>query len=248
MKKRSAPPLYELIGTRAARAGTPVEHDQHGPAADVGPGQRLGWLEPGRYLQIPVGYIFVASALIVLLAALAYMVGHSRGYGAAKAAAAEELEATHLADERRRPSDPLDRHAATTADTAQQPTHNRPATTPQRQTAAGGTPAGWGPIQSDPRQEGMNYFVLATTTPEGALRLAEFCRQRGLETYVVSGNNARLRRVIALPGFESGQRTSQPTREVEALIHRIGESWSKTEPGATDLRDTYPELYRGSRS
>lgn len=246
MKRRTAPPLYELIRSRSGeRAAAPRDVDE-----SPEPGEPLveRWLRPGRAVQMPVGYLFVAGALVLLLLMLAFMFGHSRGYERARYIQADEFESVHMVDESRRPIDPLGQ--PTTAGAAlprpEQPrTSNAasPSQTQPRPTPAGAGARQWGPIESDPRQAGFNYFVLATTNPDGARRLAEFCRERGLETYVVSGNNVRLRRVIALPGFEAGQRNSETTRAVENLIHRIGESWKNSEPGATDLRDAYPDRY-----
>ena len=71
--------------------------------------------------------------------------------------------------------------------------------------AAGAGDAAWGPMESDPRRPGLHYMVLIATRTEGARRLAAFCRARGLETYVVGGNNERLRCVVVLPGVTIGR-------------------------------------------
>jgi hypothetical protein len=105
-------------------------------------------------------------------------------------------------------------------------------------------PSGWRPLISDPRVKGLNYFVLVEGSETGAVQLAEFCRTNGLESYVVSGKNDRLRRVIAFPGFPSSARSSGEVKALEAKIHQIGDQWKKLKRG-TDLRDSYPSLYSG---
>jgi hypothetical protein len=100
-------------------------------------------------------------------------------------------------------------------------------------------PDGWGPIESDPRQADLHYFVLAETRPEGAVRLAEFCRERGLEAYVIRRNNSRFRRVIALPGLESRSTESPAYRGLSQEVLRVGLEWKSRYPGESDLSDSY---------
>ena len=76
------------------------------------------------------------------------------------------------------------------------------------------------------------------TTKEGAMQLTAFCRQKGLETYVVSGNNTRLYRVVALPG--SPDRNSTLLKRVLSQIHAVGQEWAGTTAGrGSDLQDAY---------
>jgi hypothetical protein len=85
--------------------------------------------------------------------------------------------------------------------------------------------------------------VLATTTRQGAQRLAEFCRSSGLEAYVVPANTSgsrSLHMTIALPGFAPDDRSGTAVKSLESRIHQIGDRWKRTERGATDLRDAYP--------
>lgn len=243
MSKRSTTPLYELIRSRSGErvSGTRDRETPVSPDVTVG-----NWLKPGRFVQIPVGYVFIAGAAVLVVVALGYMLGYSRGHDAARLVLEEDLAPTQqVSDAAGRPRDPLLAGTTSTAGESRSGS-GRDTVRTQRPLALPGTSDGqglWGAIESDPREPGFNYFVLAETRLDGALRLAEFCRERGLETYVVSSNNPRRRLVIALPGFEPGQRTSAQTRAVEDHIHRIGQSWKDTEPGATDLRDAYPVRY-----
>ena len=100
-------------------------------------------------------------------------------------------------------------------------------------------------MTSDPRKKGLNYFVLAETREAGAKKIAEYCRANGLESYVIPGKNDGLRRVIVLPGFESGARSSQEVKSLESRMQDVGDKWKKAERGNSDFRGAYPSLYNG---
>lgn len=197
------------------------------------------WLQPGRVLQVPVGYLFIAIGLLLLVGALAYMVGYSAGRDAERLVYEEDIGlASPGQADRPRVRDPLEAGASSAA---AQPTAT-PRTSPRA--GAGSRSSQWGPIESDPRREGFEYFILAETTQDGAVRLAEYCREHGLETYVVSSNTSRNRRVIALPAFEPGNRSSPEARSLRNLIYRIGEQWKADGHGLWNYHEAYLSLYR----
>jgi hypothetical protein len=90
----------------------------------------------------------------------------------------------------------------------------------------------------EPRQAGQWYFVLAETRPEGARRLAAYCRAQGLDAAVISGHNTRLERVIALPGLDSASTTTDAYRALDERIRDVGRRW-KASGGTTNLSDRY---------
>jgi hypothetical protein len=91
---------------------------------------------------------------------------------------------------------------------------------------------------------GWTYYVLAETTPQGAVRLAEFCRANGLETYIVTANNGR-RKVIAFPGFQ-GSALSATATAIKERITSVGVKFKRQNKNAgTDLSDAYPSPYEG---
>ncbi len=91
------------------------------------------------------------------------------------------------------------------------------------------------------RTPGNWYFVLAETRPDGARRLAAYCRGLGLDAAVVTGHNTRLERVIALPGLDSSSSQTAAYQALDARIRDVGRRW-KAQGGTTDLSDRY--LYR----
>jgi hypothetical protein len=246
--KSSQPALYEKMRSRPAGSIAPAPMKIDIPP-DLPPIEVAGsWLRPGQMIRLPAGYVLLAAGIVIILSAFAYMVGHSRG---------QAVERRKYEDGVRGKIDGGPVEAAYTLDpmtesvsgSQQQPvgSGSRSGSNPA---AASGVkashPSSWGAIEprTDPRKKGLNYFVLAETTQAGAVRLADFCRSQGLETYVVSGKNDR-RRVVAFPGFGSSARSSAEVKALEALIHTVGDKWKRTQKGDTDLRDAYPALHGG---
>lgn len=256
MAKRSFRTLYEMMRSEreVATRGVPSEPEP----ADRSGGLVWRLLSPGYVLRVPAGYLLIAVAVVVLLLAIAYMLGARHAKSAAEAEFAEYMRDTLNAGEGA--WDPLqDRTLAT-------PTPQAPpivpidasaspggaggdggAGAPERtggQTAptGGSSRRGMGPIESDPRQAGLWYMVIAETRREGATRLAEFCRADGLEAYVVRAQNGRFR-VIVLPGLSGA---SDPARaDLGKRIQAVGRRWKSQRRGATDLGDAYPLRYDG---
>ena len=97
-------------------------------------------------------------------------------------------------------------------------------------------------MTSDPRQEGLYYFVLAETRLQGAERLARFCRERGLETWLIPRDTVGLVQVLVTPGLTSATRSDPDVRELDERIGSIGRAWKRA-GGHSSLEDRY--LVRG---
>ena len=187
---------------------------------DVDPSrpQRQGapaW-EPGRSMRVTAGHLLVSIAVVMVLVVVTWMIAFRQGELQARA----ELESVIF-----------------------QPVLEDPVLDPA---PSAGVPAG-DPVPAvvtkeslvgDPRQEGLFYFVLAETRLEGALRLARFCRELGLETWVIPRDNAGLARVIALPGVVTTSRTEEACRVLDERIGAIGLRW-KESGGTSSLEDRY---------
>jgi len=89
---------------------------------------------------------------------------------------------------------------------------------------------------------GLNYWIVARPGLDEANAIADFVRSNGLEVAVVPDNNPRFRRIVAVPGFQSG--SDPKRREQEAKIRSIGKLWKNAARGNRDFDDAYPELYR----
>lgn len=224
-----------------------------GGADDAGDNKLFDWIHAGRKVAFPVGYVLVAAAGTAAVLIMAYMFGHGRGAVEAKNQFDQTLlDSSNSAELGRNTTDPL---LAMRPGTLTNPSARDDSLQPHRNqdsrsgapvsNAASNRPAGnlgsrpAGPIASDPRVAGKHYYVLATTRRDGAVRLAEFCRQHGLEAYVIGGHNDRFSQVIALPALDTGSSSNPTVAAMREQIIRIGRLWEKAEPGATNLSDAY---------
>lgn len=242
-RKPRRPALYELIHQKLGLVvSSPSRRTDvyDGPPAE----SSESWLSPGRSVRIPVGFLFLAGAGVIAVGIISFMIGHRAGGRAMEAQYADRFGGmpmmtpvrdplTEGADQEE-PGGYADGDLRSTVERAEEAA-TVPVTEPpapvvidQRQ---------WGPVESDPRQEDLHYFILATTRTEGARRLAEFCRVNGLEAYVVPSNNSRLRCVTVLPGFET--KSGPQVRRMREQIHRIGAMWKARYPVESDLRDAF---------
>ncbi len=237
VRKPSNPALYELIQAHPAPHHATPEGPDDPPEAS--PEEMGRWLSPGRTVRFPVGYLFIAGAVVAGIVVGTYIFGYRRGDESAQAGYDESLLALARRSDEAPTRDPLivPGRLAVPQEWVTEPP---PAAAPPPAPAPGPD----GQIFHDPRQPGLTYFVLVETVVDGAERLARYCRAHGLEAYVVAGGTGRFRKVIALPGFEPAQRSSHEVKVLEAQIHNVGDQWKHHERGATDLRDAYPSLYR----
>lgn len=237
--KPSQPALYEKMRSReipSAPVSTKVDISPAAPARESSD----SWLSPGRAIRLPVGHVLLVCGVTLVLLIATYMFGVRRGAALERTGLDQQI----INNASPAITDPLDQLQPVV-----QTSPGRSALTtspPANRTMASNAPASWGPVvpAKDPRQKGLNYFILAETNESGARLLAEFCRSQGLETYVLSGKNDRLRKVVAFPGFEASARSSPQVKQLESLIHAVGDRWKKNK-GATDLSDAYASLYGG---
>ena len=244
MARKSGPALYELLGkSKGVGAPTGASVSQAPPRQAIfrsGEGQAIG-------------LIAVAIAAVII----AYFVGVSRGERLGRAALLAEREEESALAEGARP-------ASGGAGQAQTPpsgpssggaSAGEAARASENQRAEGGNgfrvgelgaPTPLPPLQGDvdPRQSGLNYFVLATVAETNARTIAEYCRSQGLDAHVVKGNNSRFFEVIVLPGFPAAERSGPVVKELEARIRRAGVRYKAESRQNPDFGDMYHKLHR----
>ncbi|MDP7029888.1 MAG: hypothetical protein QF733_06680 [Phycisphaerales bacterium] len=209
-RRGSRPSLYEVGQPRLSRGGQ-----------ETGPDGSAGEAAPGRTsLRIPLGFMWLIVLGGAALVIIAWVAG--RGAGVEEARTAGALEAAQA-----RVTDPL--HVEPSP-----PPRAEVAVTPPPQTerAVSEAPAG------DPLVSGLYYFVLAEWRPSDMERLADFCRSQGLEVAVVSGDNARLAKLIALPGLRSDRSSDPAVQELASRIAAVGRLW-RAGGGKTSFDDKY---------
>ena len=228
MTRKKGPALYELINPTGGEPMRPVKHVQ--PISRVDDDENLthNVLTPGRSVRMSIGTIGVFAAVAVALILISYTIGFNKGDAVARedygSRLFQEVDSTPLPQAQIKPVvSPTQPPSQIAKPSAKNPK--------------------WGAIGADPRQSGGHYFILSQTTKEGAERIASFCREKGLETYAISGDNTRLHRVIALPGFT--KRNEQGVTDLLLRIRSIGQAWAEDEGRGDDLHDAYLSLYQG---
>ena len=235
MARKSGPALYELLG-KSKGVGAPTGS----PLSKAPPRQAIFRSGEGQ----AIGLIAVALAAVVI----AYFVGVSRGERLGRAALLAEREEEVALAEGARP-------AAAGAGQAQVPAPLQPI--PESENRAVGGENGFAPGElgeatplpplqgdADPRQPGLNYFVLATVAETNARTIAQYCRVQGLDAHVVKGNNSRFFEVIVLPGFPASERSGPVVKELEARIRRAGVRYKAESRQNPDFGDMYHKLHR----
>lgn len=249
MARKGGPALYELLANSktAPRAGGVSAPSSAAPAFSGPQTQWIAWI-----------------AVVVVAAVIAYLIGVNRGERLGRAALAEEREQERQLLSDARPDAPSTGASAAAADTA---APSVPGTAGGRGAAGGRTAASEnraqvdgngisrgqaledGPLSPlqigvDPRQAGLNYFVIATVSPQSAIATAQFCRDKGLDAYVVPSHNVRFSEVIVLPGFLASERSSAAVKGLEARIRKVGTLYKNAARGNPDFGDMYHKLYK----
>jgi len=127
-------------------------------------------------------------------------------------------------------------------------------TTPSAPAAAKGAPASAPALSQgkpalpanaggEPRKAGLNYLVVMTGAAAPAGELAGFLRSKGLDAWLVSGNNAGLSKVIVLPASTTG--SDQAAEALKNEVKAVGRLWKAAKAGNPDLSDCYYEKYKG---
>ncbi len=208
--------------------GSPV---RPAPGSTVRHGQAPGLPEA---FEVSLGRAAAIAVGVIVAIAIAYGIGVKRGQSLGSDAAAASVSTT----------DPAVSSAGAAGSGGVAAKASGPAI-PNRGAAAAPT-AVVTDNGGDPRVKGMRYFVLAHPSSERAPEMVEFCRQNGLDAYLVPDNNALLRKVIVLPGYrEPSQRSSPEIKALEAKIKTVGQKYRKASPrNSTDFSDAFPELFK----
>ena len=139
--------------------------------------------------------------------------------------------------------------AETSAETrAPSASENRAASSAASAAPAGsddGQPLGPMPKGIDPRQSGLNYFVVASVLEANADKMVQFCRDRGLDAWVVPDHNGRLREITVLPGVPKSELDGVRAKALKARILKVGLQWKAAGRGNADFSGCYPKLFNG---
>jgi hypothetical protein len=233
-------------GSAAAPQLQPTAGELHG-GAPVG---------PGRFLKIPVGYAYVAIAVALAAVVVVYIYGFSSGESAAskrfEQRRIEELNAQSnlpaydpMNAGKRPPSLQNDGGGPSGSNSGTSTPANQPAQQPTNQQSGGTGGQDLGPAPGgDPRQVGLNYFVLAHVAARNGEPMVDFCRKNGLDAHLVPDDNGELRLVVVCPGFQGGERQSASVKALETKIRSVGLKWKSAARGNRDFGDLYPKKHK----
>lgn len=248
MARKGGPALYELLSNPKAAplAGGAARPSAPAAAFSGSQTQVIAWIAVG-----------------VVAVVIAYLVGVNRGERLGRAAYSEEREQERqLLDGGRPATAGAASGNAASPDAApsgggtavgRQGNERQGASENRAQVDGNGISRGQaledGPLSplqmgADPRQAGLNYFVIATVSPPSAIATAQFCRDKGLDAYVVPSNNVRFSEVIVLPGFPATDRSSTAVKGLEARIRKVGTLYKNAARGNPDFGDMYHKLYK----
>ncbi|MFB3430349.1 MAG: hypothetical protein ABL309_05475 [Phycisphaerales bacterium] len=252
-QRRKNPALYELLGSRPINkpgAGRPPVEDPIEDQEDSAFG-----IKPGRTIRVPVGYLFFAIAGVIALIFGGYMLGYAQRD---RIAEQEKLRALTSDD----PdgggggaiADPLNRgsseqNTSGRSNTGRQNTGG--STQPVNNSNPTPSPSRTGsPLENvwfvrdgvrDPRESGLNYFILATNYPwDEAERAALYLGRNGVAAVVYPSSRANRWNLSTRRGFEGGTFRDREAQDLVERIKQIGERFQSTERGATDFDDLYP--------
>lgn len=97
----------------------------------------------------------------------------------------------------------------------------------------------------DPRQAGLNYLVLASVPEANAEKMVAFCRERGLDAWVVPDHNGRLREITVLPGIPKSELSGTTATALKARVRKVGGTLKSAARGNPDFEGAYFKLYNG---
>lgn len=232
MVRRGSPALYELM--RKPGSGGDAGQGDGPPGAP-----RRGSRGPGLpdSFEVSLGKAAAIAAACVLLIAIAYGIGVQRGRSIGRDPGATDAEPrTEVPTPPPATKDGGGAGGAPAAGAAQPGTGTRKPG-PGDRAATDNT--------ADPRVKGTRYFVLAHPSSERAAEMVEFCRENGLEAFLVPDDNALLRKIIVVPGYrDASEKNSPEIKALEAKIRSVGNKWKHSSRGNKDFSDAYPELHR----
>ena len=242
MARRAAPALYELMrrpGSPAASASSP---------AMTGTPRRVG-NAPGlpSTFEISLRRAIVIGIAVVVAVSIAYGFGVKRGSSANTGAPRSGSDADSV-------SPPSVVSQQTSPVIPAIPGKSSGATGSKTAAPASGT-SGSGksaPVaraatdnKSDPRVKGMFYFVVGHPSSERRVEMLNFCREQGLDAYLVADVKALSRSIIVLPGYrDRSERSSPEIKALEAKIKQVGKKWKVKETGNKDFDDAYPAEFK----
>lgn len=231
------------------------------PDATLSADKVLGLITPGRSIRIPVGYVFLGVAMLVVLVFTIWGIASSQAEKKTKQQFGRELAGDAPVSEPLNQTTPLNKDLlkgsapkANQRVSVDDPNGPGPSTppksNPQPVKAVSGATADVvfvdDPKTDEPREPGMNYYVVASLQKAEAERAAAFLAERGIPAARLAPGANKLCQVIALKAFAPKTLGSPEALQFKAQIQKIGREYKRDQKGPTDFSDMYPDKYKGS--
>lgn len=222
--------------------------EQDATAVAESSSEGFSWLSPGRSLRIPIGYIFLTIAAVLVVIIATFIFGHLRGGQDKEREFGDFGPLNSNGDSPIIAQDPMGQDSPPIImGSGNRESDSSSITDSARKTAGfdnSSTNSEWGPLESDPRQEGYNYYILIHTTRENARKLAQFCRAEQIRAYVVRPGRMNQYQVIVLPGYRRGGSDSTEIIQLKSRLKAVTRKWNLHVNSRDDL-SYYPERYNG---
>lgn len=202
------------------------------------PGRSDPAARAARVVRLPIGFLYAGLVVVLLLLIAFYAYGYHRGHSEMAAQWAQDTidsaEADRVLGQTREvsPAKVTSEQPVTVASTEPpaEPRVDVPTTSPQ---AAG-----------DPRQPGLNYYVICHPSRAKVDELVAFCGEHGLVVHSIP-NRKGDPKVYVTPGFASGESSGERMVALRGRIREVGVLWNRRDPGQnSDFSTHYPEKYQ----
>lgn len=246
-RNRNTPALYEVFGRTGPAPGRsrPVEvaptfspprvHvESIAPEAAAAPGPASP-----RLIRLPVGYLYVALAVVVLLIVGSYFVGVNRGRARALHPPSDgvgidpssindpTLGGSGLGGAAPREASPAPTFTGTDGTRGGEATAE--SQSPPRQ-----SPAGPRSLDRDTRRPGLNYIIVERFEPAEAWAVKEFLKRHGIDVLVLKDKNPALLQVVTAEGFQ-GWNSNAAAQALNRRLEDLGRQWKSREGGSKDF-------------
>ena len=224
MRRGNRPTLYELMSTS--------DDDPQVAARAIDGGART--------VRVPVGFLFIALAVVVLLLVGAFALGVHRGGSSARA----------LKDLDQR--DAFEREARMNTISEVDDPFDEPGGGSSYPDSDSSLEASWAPDRpmdaaidgEEPRIPGYNYYIIDHPSRGKATELVQFCRKNKLDAHLTFTRKGSPK-VFVLPGYARGERDQERFIRLREQIQRVGVLWNRQEPGQnSDFSTHYAEKFR----
>lgn len=242
MARRNQIPPYEImrhgsgakgIGVSSSGVADDAEQDESQSSlegvGDARRGKAPWWVGSASplVLRLPRGVAVAVVAGIFLVVVMAYWVGKSRGQSIEKDA---------------------QKQAQTIGTRVGSPRPGGIYISQAGETDGGGgsQPSTVQTYREEKRENGLNYFRLATTDVEEGTLLAEFMAAAGIDIQlVIDENKGRCVVYVVERGFRPNELSSDARRDLESRLLSLGRLWKQQRSGNNDFTSMQPEKYTG---